>query len=96
MRDGLYKVQFQNQLGSGFGVVSAQAGKLWGGDSALYYVGSFTENGNGISATVETNRHSNIPGIASVFGIDNVHITRDGTVQGDTINSPGGPPMRPG
>jgi hypothetical protein len=89
MRDGLYKVQFRTQSAIGFGVVFAPSGTLWGGDAGLYYVGSYTVNGNKLSAKVETNRHSNPQGIVSVFGIDHVHIALEGTVNGDTISTTG-------
>jgi hypothetical protein len=96
MRDGLYKVQFQTRMGIGFGVVYARAGNLWGGDAALYYVGKYSLSGNTISAKVETNRHSNAPGAVSVFGVDHVLITLNGTVNGDTVTTSGKAAEAPG
>lgn len=79
MRDGLYKVDFKTPLGFGSGVVHLLGGKMWGGDAALYYVGSLLEEGNRFKATVRVDRHSHQPGIASVFGMDRVTINLDGT-----------------
>jgi hypothetical protein len=89
MRDGLYKVQFQTPRGMGTGVVYAQAGKMWGGDAALYYVGTYTQSGENLSAHVETNRHSQVPGVVPVFGIDKVTIKLEGSVKGDTVTCQG-------
>jgi hypothetical protein len=52
MRDGLYKVYFETPLGANFGVVHAVDGKIWGGDSSMFYVGSYVTRGNEITAHV--------------------------------------------
>ena len=96
MRDGLYRVQFQTQRGMGTGVVYTQGGKMWGGDAALYYVGSYTQTGDKLTANVMTDRHSQVAGIASVFGIDKVTITLEGTVKGDTVTCNGKAAQAPG
>jgi hypothetical protein len=84
MRDGLYKVQFQTPLGWGAGVVYAAGGKMWGGDGALYYVGTYNQEGGNVTGQVTTNRHTQNPGIPSVFGRDQVRITLTGVSSGDT------------
>jgi hypothetical protein len=96
MQDGLYKVQFQTPLGAGAGVVHLQGGKLWGGDSALYYVGTFTQVGDQFSAEVVTDRHTQYQGLVSVFGKDRVHINLRGASKensavatGTAIEAPG-------
>ncbi|WP_105403437.1 GrlR family regulatory protein [Neorhizobium sp. T7_12] len=96
MRNGLYKVQFQTPNDIGYGVVFAQDGKMWGGDSAIYYVGSYSLDGDTLTATVKTDVHSKYPGSGSVFGKDQVTIQITGTVNGDTINARGSSPQAPG
>lgn len=96
MRDGLYKVKFQTPMGEGAGVVYTTGGKLWGGDGGLFYVGSYTETGNKLTATVNTNRHTQWPGLVSVFGVDSVTIRLDGTVNGDTVTCKGTAAQAPG
>jgi len=78
MENGLYKVEFQTQLGSGAGVVFLQNGKIRGGDSAMFYVGSVSEQGDDLTAEVEGNLHTNMPGTRSVFGFDKTHIKLKG------------------
>lgn len=84
MRDGLYKVAFQTQLGSGAGVIHLIGGRVWGGDAGLYYVGTFTQDGDRFTATVRTDKHTADPTIQSVFGIDRANIMLSGNTSGDS------------
>jgi hypothetical protein len=86
MRDGLYRADFRTQRGSGSGVVHAQDGKIWGGDAQMYYVGSYTVNGRRITAHVTASRHTQRAVDASVFGLDKVTLTLDGTAHGDAVS----------
>ena len=94
MKDGLYKVEFRTQGGSGSGVVVLQGGKVRGGDSGLYYAGTFAENGDQITAQVATNRHT--AGIGSVFGRDRVNISLKGTAKGESAQMTGTAVEAPG
>jgi hypothetical protein len=96
MRDGLYKAHFQTPIGSGDGVVVLQDGKLRGGDSMIYYVGSYSQNDDQFAAQVTTNVHSRPPGMRSVFGRDQANITVQGTTTGDTAQMTGTSPDAPG
>ena len=78
IENGLYKLQFHSLIGAGAGVVMLQDGKLWGGDSGLYYVGSYDLKDGAILAQVRTNRHSNLGQVQSVFGIDQATIRLEG------------------
>lgn len=89
MRDGLYRVHFQTPLGWGSGVVYAASGKIWGGDAGLYYTGSYKQEGNNVTAEVRTNRHTQHPGVSSVFGRDQVRITLNGITTGDKVKFDG-------
>jgi hypothetical protein len=93
MRDGLYKVEFKTPLGAGSGVVHVQGGKLWGGDTGMFYVGSFTQSGDQISATVRTGRHT--ANSTSVFGQDRVEISLTGKASGDVADLIGQAPQAP-
>ncbi|MCT4657187.1 MAG: hypothetical protein N4A65_15425 [Cohaesibacter sp.] len=97
MKTGLYKIQFQTSLGNGDGVVYMKDGKIWGGDSTIYYTGEYTAEGETLSASVTTGRHAGAASSdPSVFGIDNVNITLSGkisenlmTVVGQAREAPG-------
>jgi hypothetical protein len=75
MRDGLYQIMFQTQHGRGSGVIYVAGGKLWGGDSSMFYVGTYTQAEGGITASVKVGRHTKKPMSRSVFGVDRVSIT---------------------
>jgi hypothetical protein len=89
MRDGLYKVQFHTQFGTGAGVVVLAAGKLRGGDSRNFYLGTYAQSGNRVTAQVTSDKHTDMPGFASVFGTDPAHISLAGTVNGDFADMTG-------
>jgi hypothetical protein len=95
-RDGLYAVQFQTQMGTGTGVVYLHDGILRGGDSMIYYTGDYQLNGDAFSAEVTTNAHARPPGMQSVFGRDNVHITLKGNFSGDDASLTGTAKEAPG
>jgi hypothetical protein len=84
MQNGLYKVEFQTPLGAGAGVIVLRDGKIQGGDSAMYYVGDYSENGQDVTARVEGKMHTNMPGLSSVFGVNHTHIKLSGKTNGDT------------
>jgi hypothetical protein len=81
--NGFYSVAFQTPAGAGTGVVFLQDGILRGGDTMIYYVGDYQLNGDTFSGEVTTNAHAKPPGMVSVFGRDNVHISLKGTFSGD-------------
>lgn len=58
----------------GAGVVFAQDGKMYGGDSGIYYLGAYRAANGQMQAQVHINRHTYDPNIVSVFGKDQVTI----------------------
>jgi len=87
--DGLYKAEFQTPFGKGGAVFFLIDGKLRGGNSALFYVGEYSFNGGQFTATMKTNRHTFDLKVASVFGMDELTVTLEGQVDGDTISIDG-------
>ena len=80
--DGFYAIEFSTPLGNGNGVVTLLGGHIRGGDSMIYYVGNYQLDGEHFSADVTTNAHAHEPGMSSVFGRDNVHISLNGAFSG--------------
>ncbi len=87
MIQGLYKVSFSANGSSGDGVVVVENGQFVGGDSCLYYFGTFQEQGNVATVALQTHRHSK--GDPSLLGQDDFSTTLTGTVteSGFTISS---------
>lgn len=89
MKNGIYKVSFQTPLGQGFGVVVISDGTVKGGDSSMYYVGTFKETGNQFTANLHVRKHSSVPGIRSAFGVDDAHLTLQGTSTNTSVDVKG-------
>ncbi|PRX09989.1 UNVERIFIED_ORG: type III secretion system (T3SS) negative regulator GrlR [Martelella mediterranea] len=96
MKNGLYKAEFSTPLGAGFGVVHAQDGRIWGGDSAMYYIGSYTLQDEMLSSKLSIAHHSRVPGVTSVLGADEAELELHGKVSGDIISTTGNSPQAPG
>lgn len=89
MRNGTYKVCFETPLGEGAGVLVINGDEIRGGDSTMYYTGNQAQNGDDITAEVVADIHTKVPDMASVFGVDRVHITLTGKVNGDSAQLTG-------
>lgn len=85
---GLYKAEFGTGLGSGSGVVWLENGHIHGGDSSMYYVGTYSISGEKITGTFITKQHS--VGV-SVLGQANVQVNFTGTIAGTTAVLNGSP-----
>ena len=72
-----YSVWFRTQKGEGFGVVSLMDGDVSVGDDISHYTGTYVQDGDKFTATIEVRRHTQGP--PSIFGVDDVDITLSGT-----------------
>ena len=93
---GLYAIRFQTPVGAGAGVAYLENGKLRGGDSMMAYVGTYNEAGGTLNADVRAYKHTNVPDMVSVFGVDQVDIHLQGTVSGGNAKLTGTAPQAPG
>lgn len=96
MIEGLYRVEFQTRLGTGCGVVHLAEGKLHGGDSAMYYVGTYRISDDTFDAEVDVNAHSRIPGNFSMLGVDSATLSLSGAIGQDSIVTLGTAHQAPG
>ncbi len=79
MDNGLYKVRFETPRGAGTGIVALTDGHLRGGDSSMFYYGTYVANEGTFTADLVTNVHTIAPHKPSIFGRDIVHIHLEGT-----------------
>jgi hypothetical protein len=93
---GLYKVEFQTVHGSGRGVLYAHAGKLFGGNSAFAFTGSYDENGDEIAIEISRQRHDDEPSDRPLCGCDSITLALTGRRRGDRIDLEGSAPQAPG
>ena len=95
MQDGLYRVGFKTRLGTGFGVVTLQAGRITGGDSTSWYVGSYQLENDLFYADIQVDRHTEIAMVRSVFGVERARIRLEGQSLGDEALMKGYSPDAP-
>ena len=95
MQDGLYRVGFKTRLGTGFGVVTLQAGHITGRDSTSWYVGSYQLENGLFYADIQVDRHTEIAMVRSVFGVERARIWLEGQSLGDEALMKGFSPDAP-
>ena len=85
---------FKTPIGEGAGVVILQDGTLRGGDSGMFYIGTYKMTGTAFEATVRTGRHTGA--MDSVLGVDNANLSLKGTFSGNAANLNGTAREAPG
>ena len=96
MQEGLYKVEFHTVHGTGTGVIYAHSGKLRGGNSAFAFIGSYRDEGDGISVKVSTERHHSDSSFQPLFGTDRITLTLRGQDNGRLVDFEGTALQLPG
>ncbi len=84
---GQYSVWFKAKQGEGLGVISLRNGHIVGGDKLVSYAGTYTENGDQFSVSIQTKRHA--PGRLPLFQIDELDIELRGDSSGQIITASG-------
>lgn len=75
MLEALWSVEFQSSFGMhGNGVTVFETGRVFGGDSAMIYVGSYKVENGDIHADISVRKYANVPGMASVVGLDSFNL----------------------
>jgi len=96
VRNGLYKIDFETQRGGGQGVVYLRNGKIWGGDSGWYYIGTYEQDGDDFTASVTLKDHTKHTHITSALGVDEAEMTLKGVADGDAFKTKGKSKQAPG
>lgn len=79
---GFWTITFSGVQGLSFGVMVCLNGKVFGGDSALMYTGTYTEDGNNLNISMQVQPFA--PGAT-----DNFNVTLAGTIEYNTITATG-------
>ena len=81
LKDGTYAAWYKTPLDQGTGIVHVADGQIWCRDSLLTYHGSCMVDGDRLTATVSTKRHTE--GRITVFGVyDDLTLDIEGTCPG--------------
>jgi hypothetical protein len=91
-----YKIDFHTPLGRGTGVVFLlEDGRLIGGDSHMFYSGTYAIDADDFTAEVWSKRHSIALNVQTVWGRDSTHMLLVGKCNGNTIRVNGTSPDVP-
>ena len=71
----------------GAGVITLIGGQAFGGDSGFLYTGTYTQQGNALTARVHVKQY--VAGIANVMGRNEFDLELAGTLQGNIITATG-------
>lgn len=81
MIEALWSVEFRSNLQLiGSGIVVLETGRVFGGDSAMIYIGSYHVSGNDIKAKLHIQRYANVPGMISVTGLNDYQLELSGKI----------------
>ena len=88
MIEGLWTVQYFGPQGNSGGVIVLTNGRILGGDSGFYYIGSYELKGDVVKGKVSVkNFDPSIPNVIGVVGDFDLLI--EGRVQGNSIEGTG-------
>lgn len=87
-KEGLYRLGFHTLTGWGYGLAYLANGKIYGGDSYIYYIGTYSISGNYVQARVKAKPYIDNPppGAFSLFGREDNTVEIEGDlVEGSRI-----------
>ena len=82
MLEGLYKVKFRTGGDDGSCICLFKGGRVTGGGSVMYYLGSYQFDGNHFTMELEAKRHAKKSKPSPVLGLDEFHLTMEGISSG--------------
>jgi hypothetical protein len=88
MIEGMFKAAFSTALGHGNGIVVLRSGTIEGGDSVVYYTGTYSQIGEDFSADLHTTTYAPANG-RNLFGTAKASTTVKGKVNGEIITGSG-------
>jgi hypothetical protein len=80
-------------------IIVLETGRLFGGDTAYFFIGSYEADGHQISGTANVKTHTVHPDLENVFGIKGEiehQVSFHGSVEGDTLKGKMETSMMPG
>lgn len=83
--EGLWTIVFSGQFGAGAGVVVFETGRIFGGDTSMYYIGDYEVKNGFLSGNVRVRVHAEVPGMMPVTGINDFTATLPAAQIGETM-----------
>ncbi|MEK1886986.1 MAG: GrlR family regulatory protein [Phyllobacterium sp.] len=87
-REGIYRAEFDTLTMQGIGLVVLRDGRVYGGDTLIYYVGTYSVSENVMTARVRAHPYKGAPSetIGSAFGHERNTLELEGKVNGDHVH----------
>ncbi|WP_128255751.1 GrlR family regulatory protein [Falsirhodobacter deserti] len=85
MIEGFFHAHFVTDKDQGDGVAYLANGKLHGGDSAMFYRGTYSTDGEKFEADLEVGRHTEGTPITSITGAARARHKITGRIEGDNL-----------
>jgi len=82
--EGLWTASMSAPGEFGGGVIVFETGRVFGGDSSMYYTGSYQAGGGKVTVQVRVRKHHDITGISPFAGIDDALFEIKATIESDT------------
>lgn len=83
--EGLWTIVFSGKFGAGAGVVVFETGRIFGGDTSMYYIGDYEVNNGSLSGNIRVRIHAQVPGMRPVTGIDDFTAILTAAKVGETM-----------
>ena len=96
LQEGLYKVEFYAEHGTGSVCDLRDLRRLRGGNSAFAFIGHYNDGGTSIQVQVLTERHDEDPAFKPLFGTDRITLTLKGREEGHLLDFEGTALQLPG
>jgi len=90
MVEGFWTVQFKGVQGWGTGVVVYTGGRIYGGDSAVMFTGTYSQQGDAITVRLHVKQIA--PGLMTVMGRSEYDLDLAGKLDGDKLHLSGSIP----
>lgn len=89
MVEALWTAEFVSSTGrAGIGVAVFDNGRLYGGDTSYFFIGSYTLSGDSITVDVHVTHYAGLP--SNIFGpLEEAHLSLSGTVTQDAFTLTG-------
>jgi len=86
MVEALWSVDFQSNFGFvGTGIAVFETNRVFGGDSAMIYVGSYQVGGGHVDALINVRKYANVHGLSSAVGLDSFNLQVRGEAHHDEM-----------
>lgn len=72
--EGLWTIDFFSKHGAGAGVIVFETGRVFGGDSSMFYIGDYEIKNGAVSGRIRVRVHHRIPGLTSIAGADDFEV----------------------